>query len=283
MRLRKYLHIGKQTVCHPLIEYRRLYFRCCHANRKPHDVLCRQKGFVLKLRSNSVLAEPLFAGTGFEESEMALLRRLAKPGMQVIDVGANIGLYSVLLGKLVGPTGHVWGFEPFPPIVNYLKQNIELNRLNNVTVVEKAVAEMEGSLEFQVFPEGCDVYNSLGAAERPVESLRAIQKTVVPVITLDAYMDRSAVREVDIIKIDVEGAEERAIQGAEQLIRRNPNIHIVVEMYEPSAQQCGCSSKRLVELLATWGFSMFEITRYGDAVRCNTDRVSGMNALFRRE
>ena len=257
-------------------------FKLFHANRGPHDIVCRTKYITLKLRSDSVLAQPLFVGAGFEESETALLRRLATPGMKVVDVGANIGLYTVLLGTLVGPTGHVWSFEPFPPVVNYLKQNIEMNELDNVTVIENAVAEKDGVLEFHVFPEGCDVYNSLGAANRPVEKLQAVRIVPIPVTTLDAIADKAGIDEIDLLKIDVEGAEERVLKGAQQVIRRSRNVQIVMEIYEPSAQQCGCSTERLIQMLLGWGFSMFEIGPRGYPVYCGSRDFSGVNILFTR-
>lgn len=259
MGFRILLQTCKRIVLHPVREYRRLRFRLLHANRGPHDIVCRIKDFSLKLCSDSVLAKPLFVGTGFEEGETKLLRRLAKPGMQVIDVGANIGFYTVLLGKLVGKTGHVWSFEPFPPAVNYLKQNIELNKLNNITVIEKAVAEKEDALDFHVFAEGCDVYNSLGASYRPVEQLRSVGRIVVPVISLDGLFNKGELLKADILKVDVEGAEERVLVGARDLIKNSPNLVVVAEMGTDSARQCGCSIQRAIEYMRDMGFVMHRI------------------------
>jgi FkbM family methyltransferase len=283
MGLRTLLHTGKQIVLNPISECRRLWFRLFHAHAEPHDIVCRAKYATLKLRSDSVLAEPIYTGAGFEESETRLLSRLAKPGMRVFDVGANIGLYTVLLGKLVGPTGRVWSFEPFPPVMNYLRQNVKLNQLNNVILVEKAVAENEGTVDFHVFSEGSDVYNSLGAANRPAEQLHAVRRIPVPVTTLDAIADESGIETIDLLKIDVEGAEELVLKGAEQIIRRSPNVQIVMEIYEPSAQQCGCSSQRLIEMLAGWGFSKFKIGPGAVPICCSAEDFSGVYALFKRE
>jgi FkbM family methyltransferase len=259
-----------------------MLFRLQYTKSKSHDIICRANKCILKLRSDSVLAEALFVGAGFEEAEMELMCSLAKPGMRVIDVGANIGLYTVLLGKLVGPTGHVWSFEPYTPVVNYLEQNVRLNDLNNVTIVEKALDDKEGVSEFHVFPEGSDVYNSLGAANRPAEQLRAIHKIPVSVSTLDTVANELNISNIDLFKVDVEGAEERVVKGAEQLIRSSPNVQIIIEIYEPSAQQCGCSSIRLIEMLGNWGFSMFEIGRNGALKCCTAESFSGVYALFKR-
>ena len=280
--MERFLFLANRKVSYPFRQFRRLCFRIFHVSQNPHDFFCRINGCLLKLRSDSVLAEPLYVGGGFEEAERKLLRRIAKPGMRALDVGANIGLYTILLSKAIGSSGHVWSFEPFPPVANYLKQNIELNELNNVTVVEKAVAEKEGELDFNVFAEGCDVYNSLGAAYRPAEQLQSVRKIPVPVTTLDAYADQNGIEKIDLLKIDVEGAEERVLNGAEQLIRRSPNVQIIMEIYEPSAKQCGCSSQRLVEMLSGLGFSMFKIGLGGVLTSCSVEDFSGVYALFKR-
>jgi FkbM family methyltransferase len=273
---------AKRLALHPVREVRRSWFRYRHARSEPHDIVCRRNGLALRLRSNSVLCESLYVGGGFEEAESKLLRRLAKPGMFAVDVGANVGLYSVLFGRVVGRSGHVWSFEPFSPTARYLRENVELNALDNVTVIEKALADKEGVLDFHVFPEGCDVYNSLGAVDRPAEEIQAIRTIRVPVTTLDIYADEAGIQKVDLLKIDVEGAEECVLRGAARLINRSPDVQILAETYEPSAKQCGCSSKRLIEMLAGWGFALFEIGTGGCPKPCVGRDFAGIYAFFKR-
>ncbi len=276
------LQICKRITFRLLRGYRRACFRLFHTNCTKHDIICQGKDISIELSSDSVLAEPLFVGR-FEEDESEFLRSIAESGMKVIDVGANVGIYTVLLGKAIRPFGHIWSFEPYQPVASYLKRNIEMNELDNVTVIEKAVAEKEGVLDFHIFSDGDDVYNSLGAAERPEEQLYAVRKIPVSVTTLDTVADETGIEKIDILKIDVEGAEEWVLKGAERLIRRSPNLQIVMELYEPSVQQCGCSIKRLIELLGSWGFSMFEIGPGGVMKCCTVEDFSGVNALFKRK
>lgn len=94
-----------------------------------------------------------------------------------------------------------------PPAVEYLRQSIELNQLSNVTTIGGVLAEEEGVLEFNVFPDGSDVHNSFGAAKRQAEGLQAVNKITVPVTALDAYTHRFGIAEVGIVII--EGAEGR--------------------------------------------------------------------------
>jgi len=277
------LRWAKTLLYHPIRETRRWWYRCRHARQKPHDIVCHRAGSVLKFRSNSVLSESIYVGSGFEDAENTLLRSLAAPGMLAMDIGANMGLYTVLLGKAVGASGHVWSFEPFQPIVNYLKENIQLNGLTNISVVEQAASDQNGRMAFHVFADGCDVYNSLGAMERPAEDLRSVKKISVSVTTLDAYADRIGIESIDVLKVDVEGAEEKVVRGAERLIKRSSNAHIMLEMYEPSATQCGCSSQRLAAVLLDWGFLMFEVGRDGGLSPCRPDTLSRPYALFKRK
>jgi FkbM family methyltransferase len=282
MTIKSLISHSLRFIDNPQIEMRRTWFKLRHAFIKPHDLLCQVNGFVLKVHSRSVLAEPLFVGSGFEEGEMRLLHRLAKPGFNVFDIGANIGLYSVMLGKLVGPQGKIWSFEPFAPIASYLKENVKLNELENVSIFETAISDNVGTADFHVFPEGSDVYNSLGASIRNVEKLNAVRKIEISTTTLDNFAAAQGIQQIDLIKLDVEGAEQRVISGAEQLISRSPNIKILMELYDPSAEQCGCSNKQLMQMLQEWGFNIYRIDPGGLLIPSTPNTFIGNNALFAR-
>lgn len=282
LMIRSILSYGKKLILHPKREGKRLWFNLYNRRTPPHDIICQGNDFSLKLKSDSVLAEPLFLGDGFEESELRLLRNILQPGMKVFDIGANIGLYSIISGKAVGQNGHVWSFEPFPPIAEYLRQNVMMNNLSNVTVIQKAVSDTKGISDFHVFPDGSDVYNSLGAEERPVEKLHSVKKISVEVTTLDSFAKEAGIEKADILKIDVEGNEERVLTGAEQLIRNSPDVNIIMELYEPAAKQCGCSSERLITMLAGWGLGMYQISPSGKIIPTTYSTLSGVYALFRR-
>lgn len=283
MDLRRIVRIGGRVLRHPTREWRRAWFRLRHARAARHDLVCRRAGFRIAVPSDSVLAEPLYVGSGFEDDEAALVRRLARRGMRVLDVGANVGLYSVMLAVAVGPSGSVWSFEPFPPSAGYLKRNLALNGLTNVTVVEKAAADRSGTLELHVFPEGYDVYNSLGASVRPRENLRAVRRITVRATTLDGFADEAGIDAVDLVKVDVEGAEERVLVGAERLLSRSPRAAILTEFYAPSAEQCQCSTEGLIDTLRRWGFSMYAVQPGGRVVPWGAGERFGVYALFQRK
>ncbi|HOS65667.1 MAG TPA: FkbM family methyltransferase [Candidatus Latescibacteria bacterium] len=264
--------IIRKIVSHPVTALRRLHFRFRHRWLAPHDFNVSVDNCSLTLRSDSVLAETLVSGE-FERDERTLLCSLARPGMVVFDIGANIGMYSVLWGKCVGESGHVYAFEPFAPTAEYLRRNILANELVNVTVVQKAAADKEGIWDFRVSGDGRDVYNSLADGSGPEERLER-----VPVTTLDAFCAGSGVRRIDLLKVDVEGAEELVLRGAERIIRCSPSICILAEINEPNSP----SSRRLFLMLAGWGFSGFRISRGGSLTKCDGEGFLRGNAFFRR-
>lgn len=265
----------------PGYAFRHLWFRTFHQRRPPHDLLCKYKGRPITVRSNSVLAKPLYQGFGFEETEIDFLTSVAKIGMRVLDIGANIGLYTILLAHKVGPQGRVWSFEPFAPVRGLLYENVKNNGLKNVEVIDKAVAERSGEAVFHVFQNGADVYNSLGAQFR-IEGLRAMNEVVVDVISLDNFAANSGLDSVDIIKIDVEGAEELVVRGGAKLIGSSKSVVILSELYEPSARQCMCSTERLVRLLSEWGFSMYSVGENGELLSTSVEHLKGTCAVFKR-
>ena len=258
---------------------RRTWFDLRHRTRPPHDLLCQLGPARIVVNSQSALAAGLYTKS-FEESERALLEKMTAPGGVVVDIGANVGLYSVLLSQWVGRTGLVYAFEPYGPVFKYLTGNLLLNGLPQARAIASAVTDVDGTVDFWVYDEGLDAYNSLGAKCRPAEGLSATRSVRVPATTLDSFFANAGVERLDVMKIDVEGAEERVIRGALGTIRRNPAIRVLLELYEPSAVQNGCSTKRLVELLTNEGFCCFEV--HDGGALTPTANPTTMSVLFAR-
>jgi len=136
--------------------------------------------------------------------ERHLLAQLVRPGMHVVDVGANIGYYMLLLRRLVGPAGSVTCFEPEASNFAELDRNLHLNGLDNVRLVRAAVGAQDGEIPFLSGLNGV-VTDAEGADDR------------VPIVRLDSAhtaMDRPP----DMIKIDVEGYEGEVLEGARSLL-----------------------------------------------------------------
>ncbi len=142
-------------------------------------------------------------GTTEPEIQQALLKYLKK-GDVVYDVGANVGFYSVLSAHIVGPEGHVYAFEPFSESAATARHNLALNGFTNATVIEEAVADVTGTEWFEM--DTSPVTFKLGED-------RGDKGMNVPVTTIDDFLECRDVRPPDFIKLDVEGAEKRALLG----------------------------------------------------------------------
>ncbi len=152
--------------------------------------------------------------TGDAEPEVQeALAELIKPGQTVYDVGANIGFFTILCSRLVGPQGRVYAFEPIPQNLATLRHNVTLNAFSNVTIVEKALSSSTGTAEMFVSP--WSAFHSLnveGATKQDNHGPQAGEITV-QTVTLDEFVQGEGVRAPDLVKIDVEGAELIVLAG----------------------------------------------------------------------
>lgn len=150
----------------------------------------------------------------FEDTELRYLTELVRPGDTVFDIGANVGLFSVVLGCAVRAEGRVISAEPVPINALRAKENFELNRLSNVQLVNAAVGSAEGTIQLNLandsaYPSVIQVAESRGSGESIEVQLR----------TLDSLWCEIGSPEVRFVKIDVEGAELDVLRGAVQMLR----------------------------------------------------------------
>src|SRR5207302_1740225 len=138
----------------------------------------------------------------YEHDKQKAFRRFVSTGMHVFDVGANAGFYTLASARLVGPSGYVWAFEPCAENAHNLLRHVQLNALGNVRVVQAAVASRAGISGFSVAPS-----NSMGRISDTADYL-------VPSLAIDDFRVQRTVPVPDVMKIDVEGAENHVLLGA---------------------------------------------------------------------
>ena len=140
------------------------------------------------------------------EDEIRFLRRLLRPGQQVIDIGASYGVYTLSMARAVGREGRVWAFEPASGTAELLAAGIAANGFTQVNVERSALSSAGGSarLSLQANPE-------MNALVRGADTAGAAE--TVPVTTLDACLDSRAWRDIEFVKIDAEGEEAAILQG----------------------------------------------------------------------
>lgn len=191
----------------------------------------------------------------YETTTTFLFRRILRPGDTVLDVGANLGYFSLVASQLVGPRGRVCAFEASASIHAQTRRNLERNRCGNVTLHNKAVSTRPGRLVFHTGPP-----EHLG-----VSSLRDVEggsEQVVEAIALDDMLEELA--PVRLVKIDVEGAEHDVLNGMVSLIERDGPA-IILELTDAYLREMGSSAAQVVSFLTAREYDLYRID--WDAVR----------------
>lgn len=173
---------------------------------------------IVRIRSGALRGWHWIAGSAphgswlgtYEEHVQLLFCQRIRPGDVVLDIGANVGFFTLLSSKLVGPDGHVYAFEPFPRNVYYLERHVRLNDVTNVTVQSLAIAATTGNARF-------------GDGENASQArLSVIGELTVRTASLDDLLADGRIPRPDFIKMDIEGAEGDALRGAAGLLSRGP-------------------------------------------------------------
>lgn len=178
-----------------------------------------------------------------DPKEMQFLKDYLRPGDNVIDAGANIGVYTLLMSAIVEP-GQVIAFEPDHKCAERLRENVKINQLSNVVVREAAISDFSGTALFSVGEDTAGSFANLKSAAETNE---------VEVIRLDDEMhDRVA-----LCKLDVEGAETAVLRGAEESLRsHNPPVWIV-ELTRRTLNRSGTALEDVISLLNGHGFELW--------------------------
>ena len=215
-----------------------------------------KKDFLLKIENHRMYADTVdriialhfwkFLASG--SSETKSMKKTIKKGMTVIDIGANIGYYTLMFADLAGEKGRVYAFEPDPSNYRLLVKNIEANGYKNVIAMQKAVSNKSGVIDF---------YHSEGhrgdhRSYDPGDGER--KKIKVKSETIDRFTGKKIIP--DIVKIDVQGAEFLVIQGMKNLIKRNKGLTILCEFCPRYMKKAGFSPGRFLDLLEQLGFEL---------------------------
>ncbi len=205
-------------------------------------------GDTMRLDPSDSVITPFMVETGtWEPTETAIFREHTGPGDTVIDVGANVGYYTLLGASLVGEEGRVIAFEPDPAAFDLLMGNVASNGYRNVTLEQKAVSNEEGTLDLYIAEANKGdhrIYQPGGREHVEVET-----------VSLDGYLANSPGR-VDFLKIDTQGAEGAILAGAIDTLTRNQDIVLVVEFWPASMRELGYDPAAVLETLTDLGFHL---------------------------
>lgn len=197
---------------------------------------------------DTVVSLRLCTEGSFEHFETELTLKEVKAGDVVVDVGANIGYYTLLFARLVGPQGHVFAFEPDPHNFELLRRNVLQNNYQNVTLVPCAVADQAGSVR---------LFRNEGnrGDHRIYESSEDRESIEVPTVSLDDYF-RNATHSIDFVKMDIQGAEAKALRGMRQLLKRHHAVRLMTEFWPRGLKLCGDDGRKFLDELRTLGFDV---------------------------
>jgi FkbM family methyltransferase len=180
--------------------------------------------------------------------EAILLRKLVRPGMQVVDVGANIGLYSLLFARLVEQNGFVLAFEPEPNLFAILRENCTNNNITNVAPFQCALGQANGLASFHrsAFNSGDNRLENSSMGHDAVE------------VKVERFDDLQPESRPDFVKIDVQGHELGALSGMERALSANPQVQVLFEFFPAGLRRAGTAPESLLAFFRERGFELYE-------------------------
>lgn len=239
-------------------------------------------GYVLCDSSDVSLVAILIDAGELEPGTRRLIERILRPGDVFVDAGANIGMHTLCAARAVGPTGRVEAFEPFERTAGLLQRSVRLNGAQSIAEVHTVgLSDHDGREEF--FLGHTSGHHSL--VDHGFDGGDAARRCEVEVTTLDEVI--GARPHVDLLKIDVEGAELQVLRGAATTLERNPGIGIIAEFGPAHVESSGTTPAEWFGAFEDQGFRWKTIDPatglLEDRVLDDLSDIDSVNILFARE
>lgn len=234
---------------------------------KPDFYIANNHKFYID-KEDSIVSEVLLSSKVWEEYETEIFKENVHIGETVVDVGAHIGYYTLIAASIVGNKGKVYAFEPDPRNFQLLKKNVREFGCTNVVLINKAVSNINGDAILYLNNENSGdhrVYNT-GDKRRTIK---------ITTITLDDYFKDKKTK-IDLIKMDIQGAEVQAMTGAVEILNKNKNIKLITELMPSMLKQSGSSIEKYLELLKE---NKFKISRI-DEMKRTTNIITPESLIF---
>lgn len=193
----------------------------------------------------------LIEGKEYEDRVKENFEKSIKEEDIVIDVGANIGEFSLIAAKKVGPKGTVISIEPLKQATNWLKKNFELNNFSNYEIIEKAVGNQVGEMTLYKKSESSEV----GILDPQITEKRLLVDGTILVDTIDNIISSRNIRIVDMLKIDVEGFEYEVLCGCKESFKEKKIKKIICEIHLSYLKKKGVNEETIYSFLKQNGFS----------------------------
>ena len=184
----------------------------------------------------------------YEPETVKLFTNSIKENSTVVDIGTNIGYYTIIAGKKVGPRGKVFGYEPNTDSFNLLRRNILINNFDNITPINLALSNILGERTLYFGDNKC--------THSFADNRKTGKNELVITDTLDNSLKKYGSPKIDVIKMDIEGAEILALEGMAETIERSPKLAIFTELYPKAIRRLGRSPVEFLEKIRSLGFSV---------------------------
>lgn len=209
------------------------------SENNPVDVVALNRRFKLQVHQHADLFSDIVRERkSYSTFDLVLFDTLLKEGSYFIDIGAHVGWYTIYAALQVGPTGKGYAFEPSPKNNLLLRNNLELNQIHNTAVLPMALSNRPGEAELFLSAENSGD-NGL-VTENTVRQRASLEKTKVPVSTLDEQLSIEEFKKVALVKMDVQGSEPKVLAGMENLLQYHQPC-ILLEYSPTHIYECGSS------------------------------------------
>ncbi|WP_339775768.1 FkbM family methyltransferase [uncultured Methylophaga sp.] len=240
------------------------YYKFLKSDIQNRTVIKNVDGISYELDLTEVIDSAIYFNQSREPHTTNALKRLCKPGMIVIDIGANVGSHTLPLAKSVGNKGKVYAIEPVPWALDKLRKNLALNRFTNVQIHPIALSDYtDENAEFSLRA------SFKTTSENPVNKdgglseswWNACENVSVRVDTLDNFIEKENIAHVDVIKLDVDGFEVKVLKGAERILQSFKPI-ILMELAPSWLIEKGDSIEELLSYLTKCGYKFYDETTF---------------------
>jgi len=189
----------------------------------------------------------------YERDTVNIFKKIIKPGMTVIDIGAHVGYYTLKFSKLTGENGRVYAFEADLDNFKLLEKNTKIYK--NISLNNVAIADQEGNIDFYKVNDSTGCHSIIPADDSNKISVKAT--------TLDNFIKKHSLEHVDIIKIDIEGGEPLAFIGMQKLFTNSHSLSIVMEFSPTSLKSANINPAEFLQGIKKNGFNIFQILKNG--------------------
>ena len=205
----------------------------------------------------------------YEPNQTEIVKKYVHEGDIVVDIGAHVGYYTLLMAQLVGENGKVYSFEPDPVNFQLLKKSVEINGFENVILIQKAVSNITDKVKLFLGDNDSAInriYDAkLGDAKESID---------VESIRIDEYFKEND-ELIDFIKIDSEGSEIKIINGMKQFLSRNQELVMMTEFFPFLIKKSGDEPNQYLKSLEKSGFSLYNILDKNE----KTNKINSENFL----